>query len=148
MPHYSVKPLTVFLRTSRLLTLMLGGVSLGAGVLLLLLPFPVWLQTLLVLVVAAGAGHALWHHAWLRAPQSIHAIEVNAQGELHCHMPAHDWQSAQVLGSSTVTSWLTVLNLRVEGWRLVRHVVLLPDTADADALRQLRVWLRWGAVHE
>ena len=146
--HYSVKPLAVSLRPSRLLALLLGGACLGAVALLLLLPLPGWGKALATAAMLGGGWHALRRHAWLRAAQSIRGIEVNVRGELRCRTPAQDWQPAQVLGSSTVTPWLVVLNLRFEGRRLARHAVLLPDSADAATLRRLRVWLRWGALHE
>jgi toxin CptA len=41
--------------------------------------------------------------------------------------------------------WLTVLNLKLPGKRLVRHVILLPDALDENEFRRLRVWLRWGS---
>lgn len=145
--HYSLKPIAVALRPSRLLTLVLGAVGLGAMALVWTMPLPVALQALLMLAIVASAGDAVWRYAWLRAPQSIQQLEVNHKGALRCLMPAHDWQAAQVLGSSTVTPWLTVLNLRLEGRRFARHVVLLPDMAEHDTLRQLRVWLRWGQTH-
>lgn len=143
-----MKPLAVPLRPSRLLGLVLAGASLGACGLILLLPVAVWQQAVVVAAIVAGVGHAFWRHVWLRAPQSVNALEVNAKGELHCRTSAGDWQPARVLGSSTVTAWLVVLNLKFEGRWLARHVVVLPDMADADALRRLRVWLRWGQAHE
>lgn len=143
-----MKPLAVSLRPSRLLALLLGCACLGAVALVLLLPLPGWGKALALAVMLGSGWHALRRHAWLRAPQSILGIEVNVRGELRCSTPGQDWQLADVLGSSTVTPWLVVLNLRFEGRRLARHVVLLPDSADAESLRQLRVWLRWGAMHE
>jgi len=50
----------------------------------------------------------------------------------------------RVLGSSYVSGWLTVLNLQTSDGRKCRSVVILPDAADMEPCRRLRVWLRWG----
>ena len=50
---------------------------------------------------------------------------------------------AQVLGTTYVAPWLTVLNLRANGATLARHVLVVPDNADRESFRQLRVVLRW-----
>jgi toxin CptA len=47
------------------------------------------------------------------------------------------------LGTTYVTPYLTVLNLRGHGERGARHVTLLPDSLHAEDFRKLRVWLRW-----
>ncbi len=142
MRHYSVKPLHVALRPSRMLAGMLGGVCLSVVVLLLLLPLPWWIKCLCgAMVVAATAWH-LGRYAW--SAQTITALELEVSGKLRCYSRAKDWRDVEVLGSSFVTPKLTVLNFRLPGERLSRHVVLLPDMVESAAFRRLRVWLRWG----
>lgn len=53
------------------------------------------------------------------------------------------WLEGEVLGSTTVTAFLTVINLRVSGERRLRSVVILPDCMAPEDYRRLRVWLRW-----
>ncbi len=148
MHHYSVKPLHVSLRASRLLALLLGGACVSFVVMVWLLPLPVWGKGLCILAMIYAAVYALNNYAWLRASQSITALEVGSKGEFRCFARAHDWRDAEVKGSSFVTPWLTVLNLRLPGRRLARHVVMLPDAVESDTYRRLRVWLRWGHAHE
>jgi len=50
------------------------------------------------------------------------------------------WQEATLEGDGFVSPWLVILNLTGQQGRI--RVVLGPDSADADALRALRVWLR------
>ncbi len=50
-----------------------------------------------------------------------------------------------VAGSSFVSALFTVINLRPEGGRRLRSVVVMPDSAAAEERRQLRVWLRYRA---
>jgi len=54
-----------------------------------------------------------------------------------------EWRDGEVLGSTTVTAFLTVINLRVNGERRMRNVVILPDCMAGEDYRRLRVWLRW-----
>lgn len=147
MQHYSVKPHHVALRPSRLLALLLGGAGMSVAVLTALLPLPVWGKGFCILVVISAAAYSFNKYAWLRMPQSITALEVGSRGKFRCFAGAHDWRDAEVLGSSFVTPWLTVLNLRLPGKRLAQHVVVLPDAVDSDAFRHLRVWLRWGCEY-
>jgi toxin CptA len=140
---HRIPPLMVILRPSRMLLVLLGSVALGAVVLSLTLPLPWSIRIGMSLLVTLAAVHAIRLYALQRAPRSILGLEVNAQGQLY-YADALGVAPAELLGSSTATPWLTVLNLRVAETYFPRHVILLPDTADTDALRRLRVWLRWG----
>ena len=53
-----------------------------------------------------------------------------------------------VAGSSFVSPWFTVVNVRLEGGRRLRSVVVMPDCAAAEERRRLRVWLRYRAQPE
>lgn len=48
-----------------------------------------------------------------------------------------------ILGSTFVSSYLTVLILHSKQWRFTRSVVILPDAIDPEEFRRLRVMLRW-----
>jgi toxin CptA len=110
-----------------------------------ILPVPIWLAGLLILTAMLATLHALALHALLLRPSSIVRIEVTASGEMRCMLRSGEMFAATVLSSSTVMPWLTVLNLKLPGKRLARHVILLPDALDANEFRRLRVWLRWGS---
>jgi hypothetical protein len=43
-----------------------------------------------------------------------------------------------------VAPWLTVVRWRPEGARFDRTFIVLPDMADGDAFRRVRVLLKWG----
>lgn len=80
--------------------------------------------------------------ALLLWPSSVHVIELEEDGRgrwLDRSGRAH-----QVL--ATRASWasagLIVLGLRTSRWR-TRWLVLLPDAAAPEPLRQLRTWLKW-----
>ncbi|MBE0624994.1 MAG: hypothetical protein IH606_09300, partial [Burkholderiales bacterium] len=69
-------------------------------------------------------------------------LELNAAGDARCEDGLGQWREARVLPGSYVSGWLIVLVLGAGGKR-GRPLVLLPDSAAAEDLRRLRVWLRW-----
>lgn len=108
------------------------------------LPLSLALKGALALVVGATTVHAVLHHALLKGPAAVVHLEVNARGEVSCVTRSGLRHEVQVLGTSCVTPWLVVLNLRQQRRWLLRHVLLLPGMAEPDALRRLRVGLRWS----
>lgn len=89
----------------------------------------------------AGAALALaaWG-AWRSRPQ-VRVRRLN-DGRVQVADVAGAWFDVEVLGDSFVSPLLIVLRYRVGGGP-AKRLVLLPDSADADALRRLRVSLRW-----
>ena len=81
--------------------------------------------------------------ALLLGPDSALALEVTSDHQFSMQTRAAGWSEFEVLGTTYVTPYLTVLNLRRPGERRTRHVTLLPDSLHADDFRKLRVWLRW-----
>ncbi len=89
----------------------------------------------------AGAVIALaaWG-AWQSCPR-VRVRRLN-DGRVQVADAAGDWSDVEVLNDSFVSPLLIVLRYRVGGGP-AKRLVLLPDSADADALRRLRVSLRW-----
>ncbi|MFO1234227.1 MAG: protein YgfX [Rivihabitans pingtungensis] len=95
------------------------------------------------LLAVALSGLALWRglrqQGWLGAP--LPQLEVSARGELIAHWPSHAEQVG-VRADSLALPWLIVLKLNTQRGRLA--LLLTVDSAPADALRRLRVYLRWA----
>ena len=124
------------LKPSRRLGLLLLGVVTLALVAVGLTALPVALQlTLGVFVI----GLAAWGG---RPARPAARLRVAADGRLQCLDDAMEWRDVDVLGDSFVSTGLIVLRYRIAG--RVRTRTLLSDSADADALRRLRVSLRWA----
>ncbi len=125
------------LKSSRRLGLLLLGMTVLALA-------AVWLAALPAAVrLALGAGVlALVAWGWRRAHRAG-VLRVAGDGRLQCPDAEGVWADVEVLGDSLVTPVLVVLRYRSPADRSVRSLVLLPDSADADALRRLRVSLRW-----
>ena len=54
------------------------------------------------------------------------------------------WRSGTLRDGSFLMPWLTIVRWRPEGARSDRTLLLLPDMADAEAMRKIRVILRWA----
>lgn len=103
------------------------------------------LLILCVTVVTAVAKYAL-----LLTPGAIVALSINQQNELHImRKDGVLLEGLSVCGETVVTPYLCLIRLQNKNapfiWRVFKvSIVLLSDTAAADSLRRLRVWLRWG----
>jgi toxin CptA len=142
---YTVTFNEIRLRPSRLLLVVLAIAHLVVLVIVLTMPMSYWITSALTIAVLTSMWHAIWHHALLHGNHGATALKVSGN-KLEVMLRSGVWFPTQVLGSSYVSPWLTVLNLRLDGRRLAMHVVLLPDALDHDDFRRLRVWLRWGDV--
>jgi len=122
---------------SRLLGLLLLSMAALSMAAIYLADIPSLIQTLMGLVViglSIGGG---------RRARFAKALRMMADGTLQCQDGEGEWREVEVLGDSLVSPALIVLRYRFETQR-VRTQVLLPDSADAEDLRRLRVSLRWA----
>ena len=144
MSHYSAKPLSVDLRASRQLAVMLALAGTATWLLALWLPLPDFVRLGLAVLLPAATLHALLRDALRLLPWSVTALQLAGDGALRYQTRDGHWRDGQVQGHSCVTAWLTVLALQPAGSRFARGVVLLPDCLAADDYRRLRIQLRWG----
>lgn len=124
------------LKPSRLLGLLLLGMAALALAAIRLAALPGAIQLTLG---AAVIGLCVW--GWRRT-RFTEALRLAADGRLQCLDEQGAWREVEVLGDSFVSTVVIVLRYRTAG-RRVRTLTLLPDSADADDLRRLRVSLRW-----
>jgi len=123
-------------------------VHLAAAVALWLAALPLWLKAASSLAIAGSLAWPLLSRAALRGADAIVALEVTESGRLSFLTRRGEWRACELLGSTYVSPRLTILNLKPEGGRLARSVVLVPDNVDAGEFRRLRAWLRWGTRTE
>jgi toxin CptA len=127
----------------RLAAILLAGHAAVAVLLVLLDMAAVWKAAALALVCASLVLELrVALHAGARA---VTALQIAVDDGFSIRTRGGGWQACEVLGSTYVTAWLTVLNLRVGGARRIRSVVILADSMAADDFRRLRTWLRWRA---
>jgi toxin CptA len=91
----------------------------------------------LVLSAACSVADAL-----LRLPSSVLWFDLEEAGSGRWKDRAGHEHSILKVIPTWLGAGMVVLGLSGGRWR-TRWLVLLPDAADADALRRLRVWLRW-----
>ena len=116
---------------------------IGAAVLLWIVPVPTVVQAVLTLAVVVSFVYFMARDATLHAPHSVIALEVGEDGRIAAQTRSGRWLDCELLGSSTVSARLTVVNLRPRGRRLGVRVVLVSDNVDPRDFRWLRTWLRW-----
>jgi hypothetical protein len=136
-------PIRVELRPSRGFAGLLAAAHGAVLALLLLMPMPAALGITGALAILASAYRSISRQALRRGSQAVNALEFSDREAMRIRTGDGVWHSGRVLGSSTVGTGLTVLNLRVDGGT-TRHVVITADGIDRDDFRRLRVWLRWG----
>ena len=144
MPYYNVKPVEATLTSSRLLAAALMSMHGLCALLVLLMPLGWALRLVLLTAFAASLAYHWLRDVLRRLPNSVHGLHVAADGTFSVRLRQGDWEPAEVLGTSFVKPWLTVLNLKLEGRRFMLPVVLLPDALNREDFRRLRVWLRWS----
>lgn len=115
-----------------------------AGATVVPVHLPLWAKAAMVLVLGLSLFHAIYRHALLGTTRAVLVIEVKDQRTGAIEGRDGQWRDAQILGSTYVTPRLTVLNLRVSGERLARHVLVVPDNIEPEDFRKLRVLLRWS----
>lgn len=132
--------LSVTLRPSRALAMALTVIA-AAALACAWISLP---ALALPLVVAGIVLTWAWQLALAlhRRDAAIHTLELNAAGGARYQDGLGQWREAGILPGCYVSRWLIVVALGAGGRR--RHcLVLLPDSASEEQLRQLRVWLRW-----
>ena len=126
-------------RPSWLLLISGGGAHLLAGVAVVVCSLPLWIKAGLLAAIALALSRFAWRYGYQRGRGFIARIELldavwrleTGDGTLH----------RAGLTDGYAHPGIVILNFRLEsGGR--RSLALLPDAADAEALRRLRVWLR------
>jgi toxin CptA len=97
--------------------------------------------------VSAAIAISLVFHARRDALQlsgdAIVALVLRDEGRCELTLANGDTVTGSTEGSTFVTALLTVINVRPARPARPRAVVLMPDSAPAQDLRQVRVWLRY-----
>ena len=131
------------LRRSRLLGIwLLASQALALTGLLLFPPAPVVTAALLFTWAVIGV-HGWWCHVAIANPARVVALSLDGNGGWWLKRADGRVIEPLLLADSRALPALLLLNFRLGRWRR-RSLLLLPDSADADALRRLRVRLRVG----
>jgi len=134
-------PISVKLRPSRNLALLLVAMHAVALLVVSSLELLVWIKLALLLLIAISAWNCrkYWH-----GTQRIILLNLRDKGALAYVRLNGATGDAGVHRQSTVTPWLTVILLK--SGKGLEVLVLLPDALNLDDYRRLRVWLRWQSA--
>jgi len=114
-----------------------------AAAIVLLLSVPLWARSALLAAIAASLIFSLRRHALRASPAACSALDVYGDGSAKWLLRSGSTLTGRVLGDSFVSPLMTVVRLRRDDDGQRESIVLMPDSAEADALRALRVWLRF-----
>ncbi len=101
--------------------------------------WPLYLVMAGILVSATSYFTETFH----RSAGAVTALELHADGRAAWRDRGGDWHECRLRRDNFVAVPLIVIGLD-QAKATCRWIVLLPDSAPADELRRLRVWLRWG----
>lgn len=129
---------------SKLLLGLLSGVSIVCCLIIISLSISLLIKLAIIALILASSTFFILRDVLLRLPYSWKIIEVDSKGRLT--LTNKKGQKFQLIpaSSSFIHAGCSVLNFKREGFKLaLPSVILLPSAENADALRRLRVWLRW-----
>ena len=135
--------LKINLRPSRILVAILVFAHAAAIAMVVLAGLPLWLALVAIAALVASLVYAVWQTALLRAQDAVRALEITADDKFSIQTRRGERLECEVLGSTYVTFFLTILNLKALNSGGNKRAVILPDSLDAEDFRKLRVWLRW-----
>jgi len=137
MPH--LPSLRVNVRPSRILLIGGGSGHVLAGVAVVVADIPLWLKIGWIIAIGLALAGFLQRYGDRERRGFIACIEL-LDGRWRLTTGDGQVQRGRLTGGYAHPQCL-ILNFRLEGGQS-RALTLLPDAADPDALRQLRVWLR------
>jgi len=131
--------LSIELRPSRLLLVSSGSAHVLAGVAVVVSSLPLWIKAAWIAGITLALIRFGWQYGYRRGRSFIARIE-RLDGVWRLEMGDGALHRARLTGGYA-HPLVVILNFRLESGRR-RSLALLPDAADAQALRRLRVWLR------
>ena len=137
----NLAPLVVTLKPSRLLMAILSGAHVGAGLILAILPFPVWLKCFGIAAIFVAGMFYLRRYASLGAPTAVRELRMLSENRLEIFRG--EWQPAELTGEQFVHPFLTIIRCRTKKDRWPISVVILNDMLDPESFRALRLRLKW-----
>lgn len=143
-----METLHVPIGASKRLTAWITAMHVFAGAMLWLISLPLWLALPAMPTLAASLAFYLCRECLRTSPAAIASLSLYQ--DCRCEFETKDGEchEAALLGTSFVSPYLTVLNLKPTESRLWRHVVILPDNVDGECFRKLRVLLKWRCANK
>jgi hypothetical protein len=127
---------------SRYLMYLLAGFSALLLSVLYLLPFKPFVQIGMGVVVLAATGYVGLRDAGLNLAKSCLAFSLEKENEITLIQRNGQQRVGKISAGGLLMPLLVLMNINLAGGGR-RSLVLLPDSMQRDALRHLRVLLKW-----
>ncbi len=134
-------PLSLELRSSATLGVLVTAAHAGAAVSLAFTSLPLWIRVLGIMTVLASLLRVFPRSVSLRHPNAVHRVLWPAGDEWHLFTRGGGELVGTLLPESYLRPWLVVLRFKIPSSRTPRSVVIVPDMLDANVMRRLRVRL-------
>ncbi|UJP05205.1 MAG: hypothetical protein LZF61_10290 [Nitrosomonas sp.] len=135
--------LTFKCRSSGRLAALLCVMHLVAFGLLWPLAVSFWVKVAITVLLILSLIHYLRQDALLTSSAAVAAVTLTANMTCVITTRAGAVINGNLLASTVVTPYLTVIFYRPEGKWLSRSIVILSDSLDVEVFRKLRIWLQW-----
>lgn len=127
------------------LAMLLVAGHVAAALLLATLPLTAGWQFAALLLLAAHCVWVVRGKALRRGGKAPAALRFDSREDVRVSFRDGRMQRGRLLGGSTVSRWLVLLDIRLDSGRRMA-VPLMRDALGPGEYRRLRVWLRWGPV--
>lgn len=132
---------SVALKPSRALATILLVAHAASGIVLAILPLPIWLKLVGIVVIAIAAWYYVRQYGLLNTRSAVRELRLLSDGKLD--VLRDDWQSARLVSEQFIHPMLTIIRCHTESSRWPIAILILPDMLDAESFRALRVRLKW-----
>ena len=140
--------LRIRIAASPSLAVLLAFVHLVAGVCVVAFVPAWWAVSILIAALCASLVFHLRRDALRLSGDAVMEVTLRAQGRCELLTRGGALLGGTVAGSSFISQLFTVVNVRLDDSGRLRSVVVMPDCAEAEDRRRLRVWLRYRAQPE
>ncbi len=130
-------PLELTLRPSRIYVQVLAGAHGLALAGIWLAAMAAWVKLMMTAIVIASM---VW--SWRENSRATGAVRITQSGQVE--ILEGEWRAAEVIKQPVVLPWFVSVVFVPKGGK-AKRLLLFPDSAEADGLRKLKVWLRWGS---
>ena len=133
------------LKRSYLILGLLIVISIASSLIMFVLPLMLMFKLAMILCVIASSIYFSLRDALLMLPNSWQFLDIDTKCQLI--MSNQRKQSFKLLlaDSTFINSRMVLLNFKSSGFKLALPPIILFTTHDnANNLRRLRIWLRWG----
>ena len=129
---------------SRILAAVLVSVHAAAMVAVVVLPFAWWIRLAGCALLFASASLTVRQYAFVRGSQACSRLRIANDRVCKLELDGDRILTGRLLSGWLASPFLIVVQVRCNNERLARKLVLLPDSADSEILRRLRIFLRFS----